>query len=299
MIPAIELHDLTRWYGRTLGIDALELTVEPGVLFGFLGPNGSGKTTTIRVLLDLIRPTRGRARVLGRPASDPRARAKIGHVPGELWLDPRMTGAETLHFFAALGTGPSPGRRGELCERLGLPGADLGRKVREYSRGMKQKVALVAAFEHDPDLLVLDEPTTALDPLVREVVFALMSEASRRGATVFHSSHVLSEVERTCQRVAILRRGRLAALMDVMELRRSTVRRMVVEFAAAPAVEALLLPGIELVERQDRTVVLRVTGSPAPLLRALADQPVENVVFPESSLEEAFAAYYASDDVAS
>jgi ABC-2 type transport system ATP-binding protein len=295
--PVIRARGLTRYYGATVGVEDLDLEVERGEIFGFLGPNGSGKTTTIRLLLDLLRPSRGAAWLFGASVRVPAVRARIGYLPGELALDGRMSGNAMLRFLAALIPGlPDPAhRRGELCDRLGLPPGDLRRRVREYSRGMKQKLGLVGAFQHDPELIMLDEPTEGLDPLVRETVFALMTEAKRRGATVFHSSHVLSEVDRTCDRVAILRRGRLAALMRVDDVRRASLRPMVVEFAAEPPLTELRIPGVELVQHDGRRCTLRVTGPPDALLRVLARFPVSYLAFPESNLEEAFAAFYRGD----
>lgn len=287
----LETRDLTHWYGATVGVDGLDLAVEPGEVFGFLGPNAAGKTTTIRLLLDLIRPTRGTATLFGRPSGDPSVRSRVGYLPGELTLDDRLTGAQTLAFLARLGPG-SGGRRGELCERLGLDQSDLNRRVREYSRGMKQKLGLVAAFQHDPELLILDEPTTGLDPLVREVVFELMTETRRAGRTVFHSSHVLSEVARTCDRVAMLRGGRLAGVLRVDDLRRASVRTMVVEFADAPPAAALTAAGAGIVETDGTRVVLRITGEMSPVIRVLADHAVRYFAVPEPGLEEAFEALY-------
>ena len=229
----IEARDLSKRYGALTALDGLHLTVEPGEIFGFLGPNGAGKSTTIRLLLDLIRPSRGEARLFGLPVRDPAARARIGFLPDELALDERMTGRQTLDFFDALrpaGAPPAqPARRDAICEKLSLTGADLDRLVRDDSRGTKQKIGLAAALQHDPDLLILDEPTTGLDPLVREGVFDLLLEVGRQGRTVFHSSHVLSEVDRTCTRVGIVRKGKLVAVEKIDELRRKSVRKMVVE----------------------------------------------------------------------
>jgi ABC-2 type transport system ATP-binding protein len=298
--PIIETRDLTKHYGRTVGLEGLALTVERGEVFGFLGPNGAGKTTTIRLLLDLIRPTRGEARLFGRPCGEPGLRARVGYLPGELTLDGRMTGRRTLEFLGALRPGaaraPEPRRREELCERLGLSGEDLDRRVRDYSRGMKQKVGLVAAFQHDPELLVLDEPTTGLDPLVREAVFELLGEARQAGHTVFHSSHILGEVDRTCDRVGIVRRGRLLALGDVEELRRGAVRRMVVRFAGRVPREELTLPGVDLVECEGERAVLLVTGDPNRLIRVLAGHELQDLAFPEPSLEEAFVHLYRNEE---
>jgi ABC-2 type transport system ATP-binding protein len=234
--PVIRTLELTRYYGSTVGVEGLTLDIFPGEIFGFLGPNGAGKTTTIRLFLDLIRPTRGKSLLFGCPSIDPRVRSRIGYLPGELSVDPRMTGNQTLGFLSALhgGVRTPSSRREELCRRLGLLPTDLKRRVRQYSRGMKQKLGLVSAFQHDPELLILDEPTTGLDPLVREVVFELMAEARGDGVTVFHSSHVLSEVDRTCDRVGVLKEGRLAALLTVEEARRASSRSMVVHFEAPP-----------------------------------------------------------------
>jgi ABC-2 type transport system ATP-binding protein len=298
--PVIEVRDLTKLYGATVGVDGVDLVVERGEVFGFLGPNGAGKTTTIRLLLDLIRPTRGEVRVFGRPANDAPVRARIGYLPGELVLDGRFTGTQTLRFLDALrpaGVAPAPrDRRGELCERFGLSASDLARRVRDYSRGMKQKLGLVAALQHDPDLLVLDEPTTGLDPLVRETVFEILIETGRAGKTVFHSSHVLSEVDRTCTRVGIIGGGRLLSLMRVDDVRRTSVRRMEVRFAGAAPIAQLDLPGVELVEHHGHTVVLKVSGDLDPLIGVLARHSVAHLVFPEPSLEEAFVELYRTND---
>ena len=290
----IRTRDLTRYYGSTVGVEALDLEIPPGEIFGFLGPNGSGKTTTIRVLLDLIRPTRGEAVLFGRPSGDHGVRTRIGYLPGELYLDGRMTGTQTLDFLADLEGKrvDSRARRDALCERLGMPRRDLRRKVREYSRGMKQKLGLVAALQHGPALLILDEPTTGLDPLVREVVFDLMVEARAAGATVFHSSHVLSEVDRTCDRVGILRDGRLVALMSVDEARKASARSMVVDFGEDPPLHEIRATGVEVEKVDGRRVVLRVMGEPGPLLRILSSHPVQHFSFPESSLEDAFNSFY-------
>jgi beta-exotoxin I transport system ATP-binding protein len=294
--PVIEARDLTKHYGSAVALEGLSLAVEPGEIFGFLGPNGAGKTTTIHLLLDLIRPTRGQALLFGRPAGDTAARARLGFLPDDLALDARMTGRGTLAFFDGLrprGTPPAdPARRGEICERLALSAADLDRLVRDDSRGTKQKIGLAAALQHDPELLILDEPTTGLDPLVRESVFDLLREAGRAGRTVFHSSHVLSEVDRTCTRVGIVRAGRLVAVERIDEIRRSSVRRMVVRFAGSVPAAELRLPGVEIVEDRDGRAVLKVSGGLDPLLQVLARHPVRDLAFPESDLEEAFVRHY-------
>jgi len=292
--PVIRTLDLTRHYGSTVGVEGLDLEIAPGEVFGFLGPNGAGKTTTIRLLLDLIRPTRGESLLFGESSRNPAIRTRIGYLPGELSLDGRMTGIQTLDFLFSLlgGKDSAPFRRDDLCERLGLTEVDLRRKVREYSRGMKQKLGLASAFQHQPDLLILDEPTTGLDPLVREVVFQLMAEARERGVTVFHSSHVLSEVDRSCDRVGVLREGHLVALLTVDEARKTTARTMVVEFKGESPLEALLEAGLEIESSDGKRVVIKVSGELGPLLGILASHPVHHFSFPEPSLEEAFNRFY-------
>jgi ABC-2 type transport system ATP-binding protein len=294
--PVIRTTGLTHFYGSTVGIQELDLEILPGEVFGFLGPNGAGKTTTIRLLLDLIRPTRGAAFLFGVPASHATVRHRVGYLPGELALDGRMSGSQTLRFLSELNGGAREpdltARREALCHRLGLTGEDLGRRVREYSRGMKQKLGLVAAFQHEPELLILDEPTTGLDPLVREMVFKLMTEARDSGATVFHSSHVLSEVDRTCDRVAILRSGRLVALLSVHESRQASTRRMSVEFLDSPPLAALEAAGATVDRRSGNRLELQVPGEIQPLLRILAEHAVLHLTFPEPNLEEAFNSFY-------
>jgi ABC-2 type transport system ATP-binding protein len=209
-----------------------------------------------------------------------------------------MTGSQTLLFLSALNAGADtdPSRRADLCDRLGLSQTDLLRRVREYSRGMKQKLGLVSAFQHDPELLILDEPTTGLDPLVREVVFDLMAEARESGVTVFHSSHVLSEVDRTCDRVGFLRSGRLVALLSVDEARRASARSMVVDFDGKPPLERIRAVGVEIEKTEGRRVVMKVSGELGPLLGLLAEHPVHHMSFPEPSLEEAFNAFYETPE---
>jgi len=297
--PIIRTRDLTKHYGPTVGLDGLSIDVERGEVFGFLGPNGAGKTTAIKLLLDLIRPDRGEALLFGRPAGDPRLRDSIGYLPGELALDNRLSGLANLELLASLrlpGSQPvSAQRRLEICEQLSLSETDLVRRVRDYSRGMKQKLGLVSALQHDPDLLILDEPTTGLDPLVREAVFEIMTEAGWTGKTVFHSSHVLSEVDRTCSRVAIVKQGRLVNVMRSADVRSASTRRMVVRFAGPAPVSELELPGVELVELEGERVVLRVSGELDPLLAVLARHSVQDLAFPEPSLEEAFVGLYRAD----
>lgn len=295
--PVVEARGLAKRYGAATGLEGLDLAVERGEVLGLLGPNGAGKTTTIRLLLDLIRPTRGTARLFGRPVSEPGARAEVGYLPGELELDGRLSGRRTLALFDALRPPRSapcdPTRRDELCERLRLDARDLARPIQEDSRGTKQKIGLVAALQRDPALAILDEPTTGLDPLVREEVFALLREAGEAGRTVFHSSHVLSEVDRTCTRVAVLREGRLVRVEAIERLRASLTRRMLVRFHAPVPPAELALPGVAVLEQDGARVVLEVSGALDPLLRVLARHSVEHLAFPEPELDAAFRDLYS------
>jgi ABC-2 type transport system ATP-binding protein len=221
---AIAIHALTKRYGRLVAVRDLDLAVDLGEVFGFLGVNGAGKSTTIRILLDFVRPTAGRASILGHDCQRDglAARAAVGYLPGELGFYEDMTGDAVLDVTARLsGAGTvRPAYRRELAERLELSAPDLGRRIRDYSTGMKRKLGIVQAFQADQAVLVLDEPTEGLDPLMQEAFYGLLADVRRRGRTVFMSSHVLSEVERVCDRIAVIRKGTLVLLSPVDDLRR-------------------------------------------------------------------------------
>src|SRR5687768_249952 len=217
----MSIRGLTKRYGPLTALNDLNLDVAQGEVLGFLGLNGAGKTTTIRLLLDLLRPTSGKAFIFGHDCwvDGLAARASVGYLPGELGLYPDLTGLEVLDFLAGIGgQRVEKRRRQELLDRLELPHSDLRRKLRQYSTGMKRKLGLIQAFQADPPLLILDEPTEGLDPLMQESFYALLKDAKRRGRTVFMSSHVLSEVARVCDRVALLRKGELVLLPSVEEV---------------------------------------------------------------------------------
>ena len=292
MAPAavIEARDLTKRYGRRRGIESVSFAVRAGETFGFLGPNGAGKTTTIRLMLGLLWPTSGSVSAFGLPPG-PEAMARVGYVPGDLGFYEQMTGAALLEHLAGLQRDP-PRRRGDLCARFELSQADLAAPVRAYSRGMRQKLALVQAFQHDPDLLVLDEPTEGLDPLMRERLYELLRQTAEQGKTVFLSSHVLPEVERVCERVAMVREGRLIVEETVASLRARMLRRMEVVFSAPVDLEALRVPGVVDVQADGSRVMLLVRGSPVPALKALLRHPVEDLVFERARLEEIFLEHY-------
>jgi ABC-2 type transport system ATP-binding protein len=288
--PALHLHGVTKRFGRILAVDALTLTVAPGEVFGFLGPNGAGKSTTIRVLLGLIVPTSGAATVFGDDAGDVRrSHRHLAYVPADVALWPALTGAEILELLGRVGPGVDVDYCTELVGRFDL---DLDRPGKTYSTGNRQKVALVAAFATRAPLLVLDEPTSGLDPLMEREFRRCVAEARDHRQTVFLSSHQLAEVEAVCDRVAILRAGRLIEIASIADLRR--LRRTVVEVTyrdAGPALDHL--PGVSGVERLDGTRLrFSLSGAPAPALRALATADITAVAMREPTLEEIFLDYY-------
>ncbi|MEZ0090885.1 ABC transporter ATP-binding protein [Streptacidiphilus sp. EB129] len=292
--PAIELSALTKRYGSVVGVEDLDIAVEPGEVFGFLGPNGAGKTTTIRCLVGLLRPTSGQARVLGLdPIADHRRVApSLGYLPGELRLYPELTGRQTLRLLGDLQGAATP-RRAELCERLGLSERDLDRSVQEYSRGMKQKLGLVQALQHDPQVVVLDEPSEGLDPLVQETFFDLLAETSAAGRTVLLSSHVLPEVQRACERVAIIRDGRLVTVQRVSELRDARARRVQLTFADGDGRRPLGAADHWSPLWQGDTVRLLVPPDQVvQALRGLLALPVTDLTVEEAGLDEAFLDLY-------
>jgi ABC-2 type transport system ATP-binding protein len=290
---AVVTSGLTKRYGRVRALEDLSLQVEEGEVFGFLGPNGAGKTTTIRLLLGLLRPTGGSATVLGAPigAQGRRARAEIGYLPGELALWPAFSGRQTLDLLAGM-TGRPSLDQGELLDRLGLGTDDLARPVRTYSDGMKQKLGLVQALQCRPRLAFLDEPTKGLDPLVQHAFYELIAEARRRGTTVFFSSHVLPEVQRVCDRAAILKAGRLLSLGSVEAMRLAQRRRVVAAFTAP--VDASWLGGFgEIVRQEALEVEMRVAQDQlTTLIARLGTLPLADVTVEPASLEDVFLEQY-------
>lgn len=289
---AISTTGLTKHFGPVVALDSLDLEVRPGEIFGFLGPNGSGKTTTIRLLLGLILPTRGSAAILGIPAGDvERAHRHVGYVPGDVALWPQLTGTETLDLLGNVAGTVDAAFRAELLERLDL---DPSRRMRSFSKGNRQKIALVAALMSRPDVLLLDEPTVGLDPLMEEQFQILARDAAARGQTVFLSSHILDEVQDLCDRVGILRAGRLVEVAALEDLRRlaATIVDVVVE-GPMPTLDDV--PGVTAVEPIPGVaggLRISVTGSPAGLLARLAAVQVVRLQTEQPSLEEIFLTYY-------
>jgi ABC-2 type transport system ATP-binding protein len=292
MTAVIETEKLTKSYGSHRGIVEIDLVVNENEAFGFLGPNGAGKTTTIRTLLDHLRPTSGRARIFGIETTvDPVAiHRRIGYLPGEFSLYDKLTGGQTIDYFANLRGGVDSAYQAELIRRLEI---DPSRKFKEYSKGNKQKIGLVVALQHRPDLLILDEPTSGLDPLVQQTFFEVIREAKAEGRTVFLSSHILGEVEKTCDRVAIIRDGRLVKVDRVEALRDLAHHQVELRFAGEPPVAAFSgLPGVSDVSSEANVLRLRVSGSITPVVREAARYELLDFVSREPSLEETFLAEY-------
>jgi len=299
---AVSIRGVTKTYHGNRGVKDLSLDIAHGEIFGFLGPNGAGKTTTIRMLLNLIRPDTGQISIYGKDAQADSVEVKrdLGYLPGEFALYPAMAGGEILRYLANLRKGTDFAYAVSLAERLDL---DLSKKFRQYSRGNKQKLGIVQAFMHKPRLLILDEPTGGLDPLNQKTFLHMVEEAAAEGRTVFFSSHIMSEVERACTRVAIIREGALVTVGDIAELRRSLVHRISVTFAGpapAPIADITAIGGVRLVDTEqpdDHTALFAVRSeSLDAAVYAIAKYEITNLVSHEPSLEELFLASYSNAD---
>lgn len=273
----------------------LSIEVREAEVFGFLGPNGAGKSTTIRLLLGYLHPSEGRASVLGHDitAASEEIRRLTGYLPGGIAFYDSMTGAEQLAYLSRL-DGRPPLLRDELVDRMELSRRDLGRQIRDYSRGMRQKVGIIQAFQGDPELAILDEPTEGLDPLMQRAFYGLLEDRRRAGRTIFMSSHVLSEVERVCDRVAIVRKGELVALTDIGELLDRRRRRVELRFHG-PAPDLAQVPGISELHLHEDVLTCQLEGEPGPLIAALQDTAVRDLLIEPARLEEAFMEFYAGE----
>jgi beta-exotoxin I transport system ATP-binding protein len=293
---AIRTRGLSKDYGEGRGLFDLDLEVECGEILGFLGPNGAGKSTTMRLLLDLIAPTAGSATLmeLDSHAHSLEIRRRVGFLPGDFALYPKLTGGALLDYLAEMRGGVDRRVRDRLAERFD---AQLDRPVRELSTGNRQKLGLIQAFMHEPELLILDEPIAGLDPLVQQSFHALLREVVGHGRTVFLSSHTLSEVERVADRVAILRKGRLAVVDSLEDLHAIAVRRLEIEFAGeAPAADELrALPGVREAKLEGSHLVVAFEGSADPLVKAIARYEVRSIRSRDDDLEEIFLRYYRGD----
>jgi len=297
MDPVIRTDRLTKAYGAHRGINDVDLEIAEGEAFGFLGPNGAGKTTTIRTILDHLRPTSGKAFVFGIETTvDPVAiHRRVGYLPGEFSLYDKLTGGQTIEYFANLRGGVDRTYQQDLIARLDV---DPSRKFKEYSKGSKQKIGLVVALQHRPDLLILDEPTSGLDPLVQQTFYDLIRETKADGRTIFLSSHILGEVEKTCDRVAIIREGRLAMVDRVEALRDLAHHQVELRFSGdVPAAAFAAIDGVSDMTSDDHVLRMRVSGSITPVVREAAKYELLDFVSREPSLEETFLAQYQSQPV--
>ena len=311
-MDVIETVALTKRYGRgnphlprrarrpsaasLVALDELSVAVHEGEIFGFLGPNGAGKSTTIRMLLGYLHPSAGRASVLGLDAvrDSVEIRRRVGYLPGGIALYDSLTGEGLLDYLAQL-TGRAPARRAELVERLELSDATLRRPVRDYSRGMRQKIGIIQALQHDPELAILDEPTEGLDPLMQRAFYDILEGLRAAGRTIFFSSHVLSEVERVCDRVAIIRAGRLVALEEVAKLLARRKRNVEMRLSG-PAPVLAGVAGVSAISQTDGRLSCALEGDVAPFLAAISGAPITDLTIEPAHLEEAFLEFYADDD---
>jgi ABC-2 type transport system ATP-binding protein len=296
-MAVIETRGLTKRYGRELtpALADLDLAVEQGEIFGFLGPNGAGKSTTIRLLLGFLHPTAGGATVLGMDigSGSVEIRRRTGYLPGGIAFWDGLTGERLLDELAAM-SGRKPIRRADLADRLELPVQSIRRPIRDYSRGMRQKLGIIQALQHDPEVAILDEPSEGLDPLMQHAFYDILEDLRREGRTIFFSSHILSEVERICDRVAIVRHGRLVALEDVAALLERRKRNVELRFEGdPPRLDELV--GVSDVRVSGDRLTCRLEGDVEPFLRAIAQTRVRDLTIEPARLEDAFLEYYADD----
>jgi ABC-2 type transport system ATP-binding protein len=282
---------LTKFYGPNRGIEGLNLNINAGEIFGFLGPNGAGKTTTIRLLMGLLRPTSGNASILGMDAwrDSTAIKFKVGNIPGDVNLYENMRARDLIGYIDRFRPGPDPMLQ-ELLERLDL---DITRKIKALSRGNRQKVAIVLAMMHDPDILILDEPTLGLDPLMQQEFYTILGEFKERGKTVFLSSHILSEVERSCDRVGIVKLGKLVDVRSIEDLRQNKIRHMDVIFSEpVRSDEFEQLPDVIEVKQLNEHMRITIRGDVDKLIKQIALHPVEDLTFTQPSLEDFFLSFY-------
>ncbi len=292
-MAVIRTEGLTKYYGKVRGVEDLNLEVERGEIFGYLGPNGAGKTTTIRLLMGTLTPTRGKAFVLGHQVSTSAFawKKEIGYIPGELSLYGDLTGEEFLRYFAHLRGGVDWNYVQSLARRLDL---DLSRTIRTYSHGNRQKLGIIQALMHRPSLLILDEPTLGLDPLIQQEFYQIMREVKGEGQTVFISSHILPEVEKICDRVGIIKEGHLVAVESIQNLKARAMRRAEVVFADEVSPEEFSgIPGVNDLKIEGKTLTCLLKGEPNAFIRALARHNVVSLRVQDPTLEEIFLAFYS------
>jgi len=295
-MAVIETRGLTKYYGKSRGIEGLDLKVEQGEIFGFLGPNGAGKTTTIRCLLGLIFATGGSASIFDLDISkhSEEIRSRTGYIPGDPNFYPKMTGKELLNYLARFRPETPPIMRDDLIKRFDL---DTTKRCKDYSRGNKQKLAIIIACMHNPDLLVLDEPTLGLDPMMQREFHALLNEFRAEGKTVLLSSHILGDVEKTCERVGIIKEGRLVAVERVSELESKKVHSVNAKFAGQIDPADFELPGVRIISHNAESIDIKIMGDIDPVIKALGKYTVIDLDFEHASLEEVFLEFYGEGEV--
>jgi ABC-2 type transport system ATP-binding protein len=294
--PIIEIKNLTKKYGTLTAVDNIDLDVQKGEIFGFLGPNGAGKTTTIRVCLGLLSKTAGEVKIFGMDShtDSTKIRAKTGYLPGDFGLIPNLKLKVLLNYLLSLSNCKSDKKMRDLAKRIDL---DLTRKTHELSKGNRQKVGIVQAFMADQELIILDEPTGGLDPLVQQEFFKILSEAQSEGKTIFMSSHTLAEVEAVCDRVAIIRDGRIKMLEKISKLQEMTGKELEVEFRHPVDPKVFDLPGVTNIQTEDNKIRLTVTENIDDIIKRVADHKIINMNLKTFSLEQLFLKYYKDDEI--
>jgi ABC-2 type transport system ATP-binding protein len=295
--PVIVIDNFHKSYGKVQAVRGISMSVERGEIFGFLGPNGAGKTTTIRCLLDVIRPTSGTLRVLGLDAQRDKMELHrhIGYLPGDVRLPGQMTGKQVINYFSRL-QGLEPVLLNDLVARFDV---EIKRPIKGYSKGMRQKIGIVLAFMCDPEVLILDEPTAGLDPLLQKVFNEFLLEEQARGKTVFMSSHIMSDVEKVCHRVGVIRQGELVTVEEVEALREKAGQRVTVEFGDSVTPEELTrIPGVSMVSKSNSSYHFNISGNMDPLIKGLSRHEVVRLQAEEAPLEEVFLKFYEEPEKA-
>lgn len=292
VVKPLQIKSLTKWYGSVCAVNDVSFSVEQGEIFGFLGPNGAGKTTTIRIFLDFIRASRGDVRLFGLDSHkhSSEIKSRTGYLPGEYGMYDEMRGFEYLRFLGLLRGYKKPPLVDRLVEIFDL---DISKRIKSYSHGTKQKLAVVQAFMHDPELLILDEPTIGLDPLMQQRFYELLMEMKNRGKTIFLSSHILPEVEKVCERVAILKAGKLAATHEIADIKKLRLKSIEITFKQDVNESVFRLDGVRKMKKDGNTVRLWVDANINDILRVISEHPVENMSFQDVCLEDIFMEYYS------
>jgi ABC-2 type transport system ATP-binding protein len=293
MEPVIEIKNLTKYYGQTRGIEDLNLTIRKGEIFGFLGPNGAGKSTTIRLILNLLRPDSGTIKIFNKDLNKCSRHIfkQIGNLPGELTLYEELTGIYFLNYLNSFSRKPAHLQE-ELITAFQLKRDELGKKIKYYSHGMKQKLGIIQAIQEEPDLLIMDEPSESLDPLNKSVLYDYLKRFKRIGKTIFFSSHNLAEVDKICDRVGLVRNGKLIAEESIANLKKKMVRRMDIQFKEKVNFIEFKGKNITIKKSKNRRLVLYVTGDIDWIIKKISGYEIENLIFPESTLEDTFMTYY-------